>query len=675
MDKVSQFDEVKSRVSLEAYASSRLVPAARGGKYVCPACGSGGRPSPDSDSGFHIRNESFKCFSCGASGDVFDLAGIVEKTDDKRGQLEAVARWAGIPLDTGDTTAERPRREEAGEARPIPAMAMPWKYWDERNSEEEFVERSQEAIWESPEALDYLRGRGFTQDEIALFGFGWDAEHRRIVIPWDEESPWYHIDRSIDHDGDHKYHKPDSKDVGEQPPHNMAALSEPVVFMVEGMLDALAVEACEFPAIALCGTSYRKTVEAIAARGYKGTVAVMLDADERGQKAQGQTVEALEAAGIDAYPVRFGEFGSEKDACEALRARRIDFKDFLETKCTLALEDTKTRREEAYRASMEALRVIDPSVTVADIYELADEDVPVSTGLSGLDDALDGGLRRGLYVMGAISSMGKTTLTVQIADYIARSGRPVLFVTIEQSARELVCMSVSRMMGESDFKASSREIMSSERRGAWRGGMHGALLDACARYTEEIAPNLRILEGTNQPSVGQIGTVARAMSEHDGIPPVVFIDYLQLLAAPGERDSEKQATDKNIMALRQLSRDARTPVFVISSLNRASYSGCIGMDSFKESGAIEYGADVLLGLQPWRIAESIESVGESKKASEATRIVRETKALDERPCEVVILKQRAGRTPDRGIPLTFYPALSTFKDGCAATASMLRTGL
>lgn len=155
------------------------------------------------------------------------------------------------------------------------------------------------------------------------------------------------------------------------------------------------------------------------------------------------------------------------------------------------------------------------------------------------------------------------------------------------------------------------------------------------------------------------------MAEHDGQAPVVFIDYLQLLKPESDRDTDKQATDKNMMALRQMARDMRAPVFVISSLNRSSYSGSISLDSFKESGAIEYGADVLMGLQPEGMTERLEGVSESKTKAEANKIMRETKSATERACEIVILKQRSGTIPARGIPLTFHPAASMFEDGTA----------
>ena len=77
---------------------------------------------------------------------------------------------------------------------------------------------------------------------------------------------------------------------------------------------------------------------------------------------------------------------------------------------------------------------------------LEDADDPIPTGIRVLDNALGGGLKRGLIMLGAVSSVGKTTLLNMIADNWLPSGKPVLFVTIEQSARELTAKSLSRRM-------------------------------------------------------------------------------------------------------------------------------------------------------------------------------------------------------------------------------------
>ena len=51
------------------------------------------------------------------------------------------------------------------------------------------------------------------------------------------------------------------------------------------------------------------------------------------------------------------------------------------------------------------------------------------------------------------------------------------------------------------------------------------------------------------------------------------------------------------MELKRISRDFKTPVIGISSFNRDNYNNAVSMQSFKESGAIEYSSDILIGLQ------------------------------------------------------------------------------
>jgi replicative DNA helicase len=185
-------------------------------------------------------------------------------------------------------------------------------------------------------------------------------------------------------------------------------------------------------------------------------------------------------------------------------------------------------------------------------------------------------------------------------------------------------------------------------------------------YRRMIAPNMRILEGNEQPTVNDIRAIAQVMAEHDGRAPIVFIDYLQLLAPLSERfDTDKRNADRNVSELRKMARDLKTHVWCISSLNRSSYSGVISLDSFKESGMIEYGADNLLGLQPRDMAGQLESVSEQKQKRAAEKIVKDNKAKHERDCELVVLKQRNGALPDAPMPITFKPMAAYFSEPTA----------
>lgn len=69
------------------------------------------------------------------------------------------------------------------------------------------------------------------------------------------------------------------------------------------------------------------------------------------------------------------------------------------------------------------------------------------TGFALFDDeaqGLCGGIHEGLHVLGAVSSNGKSSFFLQLADQIADRGNDVLFFSLEQPSRELVAKSLSR---------------------------------------------------------------------------------------------------------------------------------------------------------------------------------------------------------------------------------------
>lgn len=635
------FQTLKETANLQEYCKANLEGRGKN-TFVCPNCdsGNGKHRTP----AFTVLGERFKCFSCGIGGDIFDLAGILNDTQDKQEQLRLVASWAGVEVE--EPKAEKPKKA------PKPQQV---DYGKGRKREAAYMEAARGNV-RSPEAVEYLAARGITADEAESLGFGYDADSKRLVIPW-KGTTYYHIDRSTD-GREPRYTKPKAAEVGAQPLYNPDALKEQVFFIVEGALDAAAVELCGYQAVALGGTGARATVDAMRARKPKGTAVVLLDSDEAGMKAAEELCDMLEAAGIDHTQAET----PAKDACELLQQDRDALRAFLTDASNNALANAQERREKAYNAAMSSLQATNPADVVQGIYLLENVRDPLPTGFERLDKMLGGGLQQGLYVLGALSSLGKTTLAVQIADYVAASGYPVLFVSVEQSARELAAKSLSRIASASGQELSASDILSAQTRGGWGNAQYARLERACEEYTREIAPYLRIYEGMKQPTVADVRTVAELMAEHHGKAPFVVLDYLQLLAAANEHDTDKRAMDRNITDLRILSKALETPVMVISSLNRSSYSEGVTMDAFKESGAIEYGSDVLLGMQPAGMYEHMKDVSDKKQKREAEEFIRTCKAKAVRSYEIQVLKNRNGETSDTGIPVKFNPRASIFKE-------------
>jgi replicative DNA helicase len=391
--------------------------------------------------------------------------------------------------------------------------------------------------------------------------------------------------------------------------------------------------------------------------------------------------ELAEAAGRAGVPVM-----ADPGTPEALRESGMAGWESLGTivqECFSRAREGRTEAQErAYERHLAALEM-KPAYGVADaLAKLPDPWQPIPTGLDGVDEALDGGLpSSGLVMLGAVSSAGKTTLALQMADHIAATGREVLYVACEQSARELAAKSVSRLMKEQTDHGRgyeicpSSDILREDRRRAWGRDKRQAFDEALAAYEAQTGPFLHFAEPKEQPTVSWIRQRAEAVAAHSRRagkrPPVVFIDYLQLLASPDPHMSDKQAMDSNVMALRQLARDLHMCVVAISALNRASYSTGITMESFRESSSIEYSADLLLGLQPEGMGERMAAVAESKRMGEARQELARFKQQAVRECELVVLKNRNGKIP-RPIPLKCYAACSDFESVSRPAASSAR---
>lgn len=283
------------------------------------------------------------------------------------------------------------------------------------------------------------------------------------------------------------------------------------------------------------------------------------------------------------------------------------------------------------------------------------EQVAISTGFKNLDNILEGGLYPGLYVLGAISSIGKTTFALQMADNIAQSGRTVFFYSLEMAKNELIAKVFSHRLAQIGQKhLTTRDILN--------GALTEKDIKAFTSFEKYDAwcNNSYFFEGNFNIGVSQISDcLTHYEKEKSAIAPVIFIDYLQTLAPYYETLSDKQAIDKNILELKRLSRDFNTPVFVISSLNRESYYAPVSMASFKESGAIEYSADVLIGLQYYGF-DYEESETDTARKYRLREVLSISEKQSIRGIQLKILKNRNGERAD--IFFNYYPDVNTFSE-------------
>lgn len=275
--------------------------------------------------------------------------------------------------------------------------------------------------------------------------------------------------------------------------------------------------------------------------------------------------------------------------------------------------------------------------------------ITVKTGFEKFDEKLGGGLKGSrLYVIGAISSLGKTTFALQIADNVAKSGHPVLFFSLEMSKMEIISKSLSResfeyCQGKEDHKYAPSALKIYEK--SKIDGLGVEILSEAKEKYREYAGNMYIKEGRGEEKNGEVKgfgvkEIKKVLESFVSVKkpnPMVVVDYLQILSPPDKYCSDKQSVDRNISELKRISRDFNIPVIAISSLNRDNYLNDVSFESFKESGAIEYSCDVLIGLQ---LKIDKKSWDKDTKIEEKRNAVNEAKGKFPRQIELVILKNR-----------------------------------
>ena len=277
------------------------------------------------------------------------------------------------------------------------------------------------------------------------------------------------------------------------------------------------------------------------------------------------------------------------------------------------------------------------------------------TGFEKLDEK-SGGIYPGLYVIAATSSLGKTTLALQIADNLAEAGHDVLFFSLEQSRLELVSKSFTRMLAQEN-RGDDKSISSLALRKGYYSDRRTA---AAGLYKERIADRMSIIEGNFNCNISFIGDYIRRYIKRNGTSPIVFIDYLQILqpADDARSMSAKETVDSTVTELKRISREHDLTVFVISSVNRANYLAPIDFEALKESGGIEYTADVIWGLQLQCLNDDLFS-NPNTKIKEKRQKIREEKAANPRKIELLCLKNRYG-IANFSCGFNYYPALDLY---------------
>lgn len=620
--------------------------------YICSCCGSGrgGKGTGAQVTPDHKRITCFANPSCALNGGGMgqDVFGALKATTGQ--STDTILKEHFPNYDIREALKEVRGRRAPAQQRPAAPPAPPASTEPPQDFTPYFAECR--AAINDPEAVAYLSRRGLSTDTAQRYGLGYDRRRHYLIIP---ATSSYYIARAATPEAEarRRYDNPKGATVAL---FNGAALeskgSRPL-FVTEGGIDALSIIEAGGDALALNGISHAdKLLEAVKRKRPAPPLVVALDNDKPGQDAADKLLADLTAAGVTAY--KLNPQGKHHDANDALTHDPEALATFIMRANDAADlgEFVREVQRQEYRETNSAAAHLQEFINGI----AASVDTPAtSTGLARLDDALDGGLYPGLYTIGAISSLGKTSLILQICDAIAESGRDVLIISLEMARSELMAKSISRHTLKNVLSTGGRVNDAKTTRGITDGRRYERysrterdLIQAAIVDYSKYAQHVYILEGMGDVGALRVREAVQKHRDSTGETPVVVVDYVQILAPYNERATDKQNTDKNVLELKRLSRDFQTPVIAISSLNRENYNSRINMAAFKESGSLEYGSDVLIGLQ------YAGAGGKSFDADEAAK-------ADPREIELVILKQRNGRKGDV-VKLEYFPLFNYFRE-------------
>lgn len=670
MDRETARQEIRRRIKCTDYLKK-----SKSGLFDCPYCGSGSGAHGTGALKVYDTN-TWYCHACHKSGDVIDLYQL-ETGADYNTALSLLAQEIGITIDPYRPTAaadfapalkngrvESPQSDFSGQGNTNTPPAT--------NARQNGVETPTGATADytayyrecrqrlnDPAAAAYLQQRGISLDTAAAYWIGYDPaadpanapgagadtqkQHPcpRLIIP---TSAAHYIARRID--GQPGFEKMNPKDSTPAIFNERALYAQDVqeVFVTEGAFDALSVIEAGAAAIALNSAANADAlIKRLEQRRTAATLILCLDNDSRGKQATETIRAGLQRLNIGYITANIS--AGYKDPNEHLTGNRAAFVEAVE----------QARRQTAAKPDNTAFYI--DELMSSEIERFKDDK---KTGFANLD-AQAGGLYAGLYVLAAISSLGKTSFALQLADQLAERGNDVIFFSLEQSKLELVSKSLARRTAQKSLEAAVTSLS------IRKGYLPRQVLDAAQEYKEAVADRISIVEGNFNCNISFIGDYIRQYIRRTGTRPIVFLDYLQILqpAEDTRRQSTKETVDNTVTELKRISRELDLTMIIISSVNRANYMQPIDFESLKESGSIEFTADVIWGLQLQCLNSDLFT--QEKKTKEKRDKVKQAKAENPRKIELCCLKNRYG-IANYSCFFEYYPANDLFKEQSAAAA-------
>jgi len=288
-------------------------------------------------------------------------------------------------------------------------------------------------------------------------------------------------------------------------------------------------------------------------------------------------------------------------------------------------------------------------------FEEADKNVnekelaSIKTGFTAVDNALGGLQRSELIILAARTSIGKTSMALNIARNAAVNQKACVAVfSLEMSRREVIQRILSSEANINSEHFKKERFSELEER-----MLHRDIIPRLAETAIFIddTPNMRISE---------IRSKAKRLHLKRKIDLLV-LDYIQLLRGDTRSDNRVQELTEITQSLKGLSREIDAPVLALSQLSRniehrqesKKHRQQVKpqLSDLRDSGSIEQDADVVMFIhRPEKIYSEDDWLREFGEDSPYPRGI----------AEVIIAKNRNGPTGE--VPLRFIQETTKFEN-------------
>lgn len=472
--------------------------------------------------------------------------------------------------------------------------------WNEDGDILERVERYRKRLYEDDELLDYWKKRGISPETLSSLFVGYDDKSKAFTIPHlAENREIVAIKRVPLNNGNYSW---------EGSKRSYLYLGGLIKSLDPG--DSLIITEGEKDTLSLLDERFLNVVGSPSSEGFNddpslfdgvGDIFILFDNDESGRNG------ALKVSKKVGYRSRVINWSKYEELIGEELPPGFDLTD-LRLKCQ---REGKSFRDELKKLMALSERVVPlPVESLSPFIEnlpeflkkrFSGELIGYSTGLVGLDR-----ITRGIHdltVLGGEPKAGKSLLALLIAIENSLKGIPVVSFDFENSIESILLRILSNRSELSERKlAKALEDQDSPEFSP----------DEFKRYQKGMTDLRKITERffvkkDRDLDKWKIIEVISYMRESFGETPLVIIDSLQKLPWRPDKSLRRDNIDGWIRDIEEIRDKTKATILVVSELKRPQKGGNgysrPSLDSFKESGDIEYSGDLLLGI--WK-DESID---------------------------------------------------------------------